>query len=318
MKTPIISIVLPCYNSSKTIANTIEHILKQTFRQYELIIINDGSTDTTIQILRNYAESDERIRIICQENKGVSSARNYGLAKARGKWITFCDSDDTMSEDWLINFYNYINLNCDLISQGYISSKDFSRIVLPQKLYSRAEIPQWINDANKILLWGFLWCKAFKKEILDKHNIIFDENLTFQEDLEFILHYISHCESILNVNHSSYIYTAYPINNKYRNHHKFESSKLCIEHIKKICPSNNENINQILYFQRLMIEDIFISYHLQENDNYIKTKIKTMKKIFDNGISLTNCIGIKRKIFYFLYKYTPFYFFNIVMHIIHI
>ena len=100
-----ISVIMPCYNSGRYLAECIDSVLAQTVLDFELILIDDGSSDDTMTIASRYAEMDSRVSVYYQENSGVSAARNLGLMHASGEWITFVDSDDILPEDaleWLL------------------------------------------------------------------------------------------------------------------------------------------------------------------------------------------------------------------------
>ncbi len=120
---PIVSIIIPVYNTEKYIAEAIESVLNQTFESWELLIINDGSTDDTAKILAIF--EDERITILTQENKGVSVARNRGLALAKGEYITFLDADDALPSYALEKRVTYLERNIDVdIVHGKVSIRD--------------------------------------------------------------------------------------------------------------------------------------------------------------------------------------------------
>lgn len=103
---PFFSIIIPLYNKSAFIGSTLEHVLHQTYSDYEIIIVNDGSTDDSLEKAKEF--SDERIRLLSQENKGVSAARNYGMAEANGQYFCFLDADDEWTPDYLENLYKTI------------------------------------------------------------------------------------------------------------------------------------------------------------------------------------------------------------------
>ncbi len=116
MNSPAISIIIPVYNAYLYLDQCLQSILEQTFKQWEAIVINDGSTDDSLSILIMYANKDSRIKIFHQENKGVSAARNKGLLHARGKFITFCDADDYISPVFLEDLYDKMLLpSVDLV-----------------------------------------------------------------------------------------------------------------------------------------------------------------------------------------------------------
>ena len=98
---PRVSIIVPIYNREKWLRNCLDSISSQTFKEWECILVNDGSTDNSLKIAQKYAANDERFIVFSQENQGVSAARNLGLDHAQGKWVTFVDSDDEIAPDYL-------------------------------------------------------------------------------------------------------------------------------------------------------------------------------------------------------------------------
>jgi len=103
---PLISIIVPVWQASDFLPSCIDSILSQSERNFELILVDDGSTDGSANVCRRYAESDNRIIVLCQENRGVSSARNAGLKASRGQYIMFVDSDDTVEPDCIAVLLN--------------------------------------------------------------------------------------------------------------------------------------------------------------------------------------------------------------------
>lgn len=106
-----VSVILPVYNSEKYIATTLESLINQTLKEIEIICVNDGSKDNSIQILKEFEIKDERIKIIDKENQGVWKARMDGIKKAKGQYITFIDSDDYVKENFLERLYKSITEN---------------------------------------------------------------------------------------------------------------------------------------------------------------------------------------------------------------
>lgn len=115
METPQISIVVPVYNVEKYLERCIDSILAQTFTDFELLLINDGSKDSSGLICDKYAEKDSRIRVFHKENGGVSRARNLGISNARGRWLCFIDSDDWVDKEYLHCFGDVFNYSDDII-----------------------------------------------------------------------------------------------------------------------------------------------------------------------------------------------------------
>ena len=119
--TPMVSMIVPVYNSEKTLSRCIDSILNQTYRDFELILLNDGSTDTSGEICDAYAKRDSRVRVVHKENTGVSDTRNRGIDLARGEYLQFLDSDDWITPDATALFVRTATeQQCDMvISQFY-------------------------------------------------------------------------------------------------------------------------------------------------------------------------------------------------------
>ena len=116
----VISVIIPMYNSAAVIERCLTSVMRQSFRDIEIIVIDDGSTDHGADVVLELASKDDRIRYIRQENGGVSRARNRGLDEANGEWICFIDSDDAIEEDYLSSMYDCIQETaCDIVMCGY-------------------------------------------------------------------------------------------------------------------------------------------------------------------------------------------------------
>ena len=114
---PTISIIIPVYNVQDYLTSCIESIIKQDYKDYEAIFINDGSTDDSLEILKQYVKTDKRFKLISQKNSGLSSARNTGINQAKGKYITFIDSDDWISKNYVgALVYNAEKYDADIVS----------------------------------------------------------------------------------------------------------------------------------------------------------------------------------------------------------
>ena len=139
----LISIVIPAYNAEAFIANTLDTILRQTYPHFEVVIVNDGSRDNTLDIVNNYAKKDSRIRVFTQENGGVSAARNTALQHVKGKYLTYVDSDDTVPENAL---YDMVSLMADDVDMVVASHNDVHLKKKPYIEKVRAFTPQQIQD----------------------------------------------------------------------------------------------------------------------------------------------------------------------------
>ena len=180
---------MPVYNSAKTLSESVESVLSQSFRDFELICKNDGSTDESEEILKNYRQKDDRIVILKQNNSGAGAARNKGLEASKGKYITFLDSDDLFAENALKKLYDSINTtNADLVRAIAYTKKEETVEKLDWSLDSQVPFNQpfnWetIDDIFSISA-GQPWGMIVSKELIDQNNIQFLE-LRRSEDLYF-------------------------------------------------------------------------------------------------------------------------------------
>lgn len=192
-----ISVIVPVYNSDKYIERCIRSIISQTFKDWELILIDDGSTDSSGIICESYANLDKRIRVIHKSNSGVSSTRNIGIEEAKGEYITFVDSDDWIEYDFFEKVTNEIDqMNVAVVITGYL--KDNNNIITNRFKGKYKEIIG-IDKARKefFLCDKFSWAiyaNFYKKEILNKFK--FDANLKIGEDMLFFWQVLNSVEKI--------------------------------------------------------------------------------------------------------------------------
>lgn len=212
MKKPLISIIVPVYNVEQYLFLGVERILRQKFLDFELILINDGSCDSSGRICNYFATIDDRVHSFHKSNGGVSSARNLGIEKAGGEWLCFVDSDDFVDD-------NYLSLFVELLTKYggdyYVAS--FNSLIngivnrtykLSDAVYSKAEIKDSIIYLRKSMAFGVPWNKMFCTSIVRGHNILFNEDLSSYEDELFSLQYLKYAtkvvvssEVIYNYNH---------------------------------------------------------------------------------------------------------------------
>lgn len=205
----MVSIITPIYNAAKYLPALAKAIDAQTYKEYEWILIDDGSTDNSFSISQQLALKNNRIICIHQENQGVSMARNIGLNKAHGEWICFLDADDTIRPEWLQNYIIAIEKDVDIIFQGAIlrdiySEKNFR---LPNIVYKSTNISKlisyWQNEQSHI---GSAWSKMIKKEILEKSNIRYDHSINNFEDWVFLTECLAVCQGVKTISPQGYIY----------------------------------------------------------------------------------------------------------------
>jgi glycosyltransferase involved in cell wall biosynthesis len=195
--TGLISVILPVYNVEKYLEDCLDSLLRQTYRNIELIIIDDGSTDGSGKICDAFAVRDERIRVFHKRNEGVSAARNKGIEEACGKWIYFCDSDDTVSEDCIRLLASNVSGDIDLVEAGFneiISENDVRASNFTDKTVSMdaEEYIGLIYEPSSSLAnfyHGFPVTKLFNKSIINESHLLFNQDIHFKEDSLFIIQY---------------------------------------------------------------------------------------------------------------------------------
>jgi len=212
-----VSIIIPAYNAAKTIAACLDSIANQTYDDYEVIIINDGSVDNTLEIIKTYEQRINRIKIIDKKNGGVSSARNVGLQNASGDYVTFVDADDSLVKTFLENICSIKSdpISYDLVIIGAELQSTESRVIaLDFEAKNGDEISQLLISNYNSVLFKAPWAKLFKKSVIDVNCLRFDENLFFGEDSVFVLTYLSHCNAIKCIPQPEYIHQ-FRISGKY-------------------------------------------------------------------------------------------------------
>ena len=205
----MISIVVPAYNAAGVIGKCIDSVLLQTYSDFELLIIDDGSRDETAEIVAAKAAQDARIHLIRQENAGVSSARNTGIAAASGELLCFIDSDDTVSA-------NYLETLHTLYSPGVLPVIDVVRS--DRNGSALNPMPETFTlDGNWVdsyfcgqLRYGIafsVWNKLFSLQTLRREHIVFLPELSIGEDMLFVFQYLHYCRSICFSKDAGYHYT---------------------------------------------------------------------------------------------------------------
>ena len=206
---PQISVIVPVYNAEKYVHRCIDSILVQTFTDFELLLINDGSKDKSGTICDEYAAKDSRVRVFHKKNGGVSSARNVGLDNAKGIWVAYVDSDDWVTNDYLKNLLSHTQGKIDLVVSfpTYIYRDGTSKKVeYPSKLVNE-------NNFEDIFVEHSMhqntspWSKLFRRELIERFNIRFCEEMHIGEDLLFLYTYMIHTVNIYISKDTDYLYS---------------------------------------------------------------------------------------------------------------
>lgn len=221
---PKISVVVPVYGGEKYLGACIESILGQTFKDFELLLLDDGSPDRSGEICDGYARKDGRVRVIYKENEGINATRRRGVHEAQGDWIAFCDDDDTMEPDALESMYALVG-GAEIVS---------SFAILPDKrLPSDADL----DTCRKAFLNGELsptpWAKLYKRELLTDEVFDFPREIDGEEDM------------IMNTR--LFFKTSVPPKVLYKHVYNFRRNTASVSHTKKASVSHEEAFYRALY-----------------------------------------------------------------------
>lgn len=200
-----ISVIMPIYNSEKTVEESIKSVINQTFSDYELILINDGSTDSSEKICEDFQKKYKFVKYYKLENGGVSKARNFGLSVAEAKYVCFIDSDDLYEPNYLETLYNEIAKGNDMVVCGYKlfgkKNKDLYCVNNnDMNLKSKIEI---LQDS---IMFNQLWNKIYKLSTIKQNKITFDESINLGEDAIFNIKYLSYCNNLYMISDCLYKY----------------------------------------------------------------------------------------------------------------
>ncbi|WP_163710538.1 glycosyltransferase family 2 protein [Mangrovibacterium lignilyticum] len=233
-----VSIIVPIYNSSQYVPKCIKSIINQTYTDFELILINDGSTDQSGEICDEIAKRDNRIRVIHTLNGGVSTARNKGIENATGEYLCFIDSDDWIEPDFLESFFYKGDTDyCDIfVIQDFLKEVNgqvnpncnFPNNTFPKSLYSS------LFTGTRLFRFGHPFAKLYNNNIIQEHKLRFDENIHFSEDLVFMLEYILHINTIRTTSTAKYHYVINNTTSLANSYNSFESEFQCFNKTKNL------------------------------------------------------------------------------------
>lgn len=287
MKTEF-SIIIPVYNAEEYLERCISSVINQDYKDFEVILIDDGSKDRSGTICDEYARKDNRVKVIHQINAGVSTARNVGIKNSKGTYIIFLDSDDSLKEESLARLNDTIEKNEEIDCILYnVDNKFKDGMYRGEKLTAlivQLIITEKINPP---------WNKVYKRNIIEENNIVFDKNIQIGEDLLFSITYLSYAENICILNEELYNYT---VDNRNSLTQKYKENKY-----KQLMYADDEIRKYLQTFQ---------SKRILECEKYIRLKnifscfmdlshtdcsyTKKQKKIFVKKARKDNKIIIKR------------------------
>lgn len=291
-----VSVILPVYNGETYLADTVNSILMQSFTDFELIAVDDGSTDNSLNILKNISTSDDRIKVIHKKNTGVSDTRNLGILKAAGKYVCFLDSDDLLHKDFLKIMVNKAEKqNADVVfcwfdtfyknknSQTAVNS---DRCIEEENLKSRYKN----NDFDILMTFGLgtpIWNKLFRRKLLTDYNIFFDKNMKYGEDLFFSWKFFLVSRSEYAVNKKLYHYRLNPesaVNKYYPDLYK--TYKSAFEDLKNFAVNNSvydDKFQKLIDFHFVKRLPSFLRMTVRSGQSFADMK-KAIEKVLNDTV----------------------------------
>lgn len=315
---PKISIVVPVYNASKTLCRCIDSIMSQDFTDFELILIDDGSSDNSFEICQEYAQKDSRIISIHQENAGPSTARNHGILIAKGEFINFIDSDDYVESDYLASF-EMLNLSeeidivfCGMVADYKNGTKHAMRLPVMQCM-GKDNIAAFVYKIHSLGMIGWVCNKIYRTHIIKENNLSFDSSIRIREDQIFTLEYLHYIKGAKSTDAAKYHYVIHEgslisASKNYIEYQKIalrvlENFRYFSEHkeLWKYC--NQSYLDEYLTGIGAVRKDT--NYSSEEKERFLKECVCYVKnnKVLNLRFSDTQIKNLIKKI---LFLYTPF------------
>lgn len=288
-----ISVIVPVYNNEKNLKDCIESILNQTYKSFELILINDGSSDNSLEICEAYKTTDSRIVVYNQINSGASVARNLGLRKMSGDYVIFVDADDTIKSNMLSEMLNvslkydldftmcgltlkYFDINDELIKENEVKPR--SRIL------NHSDLPDKLLDLVESEIINGPVCKLIKSKIITENNLLMPPNLSLQEDLYFNISILEKIKKMGVIEESYYDYNIRMTESVTKKYYaeKFEMLDEVHDHILKFYKKYSKNNETIRNVEYIYIKNVYagcINLFHDNCDLSRSEKIKYIKRI---------------------------------------
>ncbi len=261
-----ISVIMPVYNAEKHLKKSVDSVINQTYKNFELIVIDDGSTDLSGKICDEYAATDKRIKVIHQKNSGVSKARNSGIEASKGKYIVFLDSDDEMDSNLLednLKIADKLKPDVLIFNFRYRHSDQSVNNEFKQDELFFGDNERFFNEKLETVvekeLMNAPWNKIIRSELIKSNKLCFDERYSILEDAMFSLSVCANAKTICvnsEIYHSYYIWETGSLRTKW-SENRFLAIKELYKLEKKYCSKYSNNKHQLHFFGKIFCNSIF-------------------------------------------------------------
>ncbi len=208
------SVIIPCYNMEKYIGRTLDNVLQQTYQSFEVVVVDDGSTDKTLEIIRDYQAKDERVKIYAKkQNQGLSAARNTGIKNSTGEYVLFLDGDDAVKETLFERALQiFAHEQIDMFSFGYQIVEEKTNRILKKRSQPKYDNKNFSGREFMILylqkkISQHICSLIVRRQVFADNNIWFDENIRYGEDQDFQLRCMPKCRNIYYTSEELFFYT---------------------------------------------------------------------------------------------------------------
>lgn len=310
---PLVSIIIPCYNVEEYVSQCLDSVITQTFKNIEIICINDGSTDSTPAILKDYVNKDNRIKVLNQNNSGLSAARNFGVQHSTGDFLMFVDADDWLEKNAIQTLKNQVSV--DLICCSY--NRIFQSQILPRKLNLKGTfdasflqrrmvglLGKELGDPSQIDSLVTAWAKLYKTKILKDNNIQFvDTKIIGTEDALFNITYLEFAETAAVIDLPLYNYRKTnftSLTNTY-NPQLFDKWKILYSKISELRKGKNEDF-YIALNNRICLSIIGLGLNETFSTKSPTEKRKKLKEILSDPLYEKAYSNLNLKYFPFHWK----------------
>ncbi|HEY5585520.1 MAG TPA: glycosyltransferase [Ruminiclostridium sp.] len=316
--TPHISIIVPVNNMESYLSRCILSILKQSYTNFELLLIDDGSTDKSAKICDEYALIDNRVKAIHQSNQGVSDARNHGIRDSKGKYICFIDADDYIEKTMLESLLSGFDLDvCQLTICGFQCEYENG-----SHIYNTKKVNNFIFNTDSAICslfedklyryQGYIWNKLFILDTINEFKISFHPNIYYNEDRLFCFEYIKHCNKVCYSTSIQYhhIFSDTSAMSSIKTNDCFNKKYITDLDAFRIMATEINNFNNITktFFWYRNIDSVFRIYSLMSEYKCIDSKFKNQaKQIVSKGVTYATIryIGIRSYILNLSFVISP-------------
>ncbi|MDC7288807.1 glycosyltransferase [Blautia schinkii] len=296
----MVSVIVPVYNAANVISRCVDSIINQTYKDIEVILVNDGSTDKTYQILEKYRYRDSRVCLVSQRNKGVAAARNTGLEYCKGEYFLFVDADDWIEKDMIQKMISLVDEDTDIVfcNSDHAESPDevIKRICSKNEVWDRKQ--QQLEFMKHQRMTGMLWNKLIRRDLSER--IFFNEKTGYGEDAEFLWKILQKSKKMIVTDEVLYhhVLNANSISHQTFNDKKYSAIPMWKQIVEDVCIRYPDLSS--LAIERLMCATVYSLYEIKKSKYNNEIQIKNMKNITRRYIGdfvKSKNISMKFKIF---------------------